>query len=674
MKTRKVVLMSLLIGLVIIFTLSADAEVNLSEDVNVVDGCVVFGSYEQWDCHIDERLIDIYNGDEPIQWIPLDSDGTKVLLVSKYPLEYLQYNKDRIDFTWKGSSIRTWLNAAFINKAFSEDERAAILTTTVETGPEKIDEKWPATPKETTQDRLFLLSYSELKKYLKDDKVELNEYVGPKSGTIFSDDNSWWLRSSGKKTDEACFVGHGKYESGWLSDWRCIRPAMWIDTSLFDWNNSMYSKLLKADQLYEDKKYAEAYEQLDSLGTYSSSEIISASIRYKYACEAYNNEEYNIAIERMQDLKDYINSHFIREGDEEETKQERNIMLQFLSVYEGIIECKYQYAVQLKEKGDILAAIDAFISTGQYKDSMVYLRECFDKEHIQYSWLTRPDAAINAGLDKEYSEKHEITGNDPHFGWSLGRFMMSGYTEVKQEGEVPVFMKTPGDSMILWFDLEQDISALNGKKELSINVDKNGSDRQFQIEKSDFGRGTLIIRHVDFRNSVSKPQIYTDYLAAHEDTGANTRIEIKEEGIYEVALDYEVRKDELIDKYFNYRISFSFEVRNGSGMFFMFDTATGSELQDYSTTADGFRIDLANSHSLSISYTRYAINQEETGLDVRKTGLCSDGDVFEKVGYYVITVTNKETNEELTKHIFVGRNADLEEYMAVDESLSKFSK
>ena len=669
MKTRNVVIL-LLIMLTFSLTSLAFAEVNMPEGVNEFDGCVIFGSYEQWDYEIDDDFY-ILDGNDPIEWIPLDSDGTKVFLVSKYPLEYMQYNKDRIDYTWKNCSLRTWLNSSFVNNAFDDNERAAILTTTVETGPEDINEKWPEIETEITQDRIFLLSYSELKKYLENDKIELNQYVWPKNGTIFTEDYSWWLRSSGKKKDEACYAGYNKKESGWLSDWRCIRPAMWIDTALFDWNNSKFSKYMKAEQLFEDKKYVEAYEQMDSLGTYSSSELESAMMRFCYAIETLESGEYDKAIERFQNLKNYIDSHF-EMG--EDTEDYRDLLRYYFGCNEYITECKYQLAMQMVDKGDLSTAINLFSSIGQYKDSMDLLRKCFEKEHIQYRWLTRPDSVVNAGLDKEYAEKNEIKGDDPHYGWSLGRFMLSGFTEVKQEGEVPIFMKSPGDDLILWFDLEQDIDALNGDKNLIINDDINGSDRQFQIEKSDFGRGALIIRHVDFRNSVSKPQIYTDYLAAHEDTGANTRIEIKEEGIYEVALDYEVRKDELIDKYFNYRISFSFEVRNGSGMFFMFDTATGSELQDYSTTADGFRIDLANSHSLSISYTRYAINQEETGLDVRKTGLCSDGDVFEKVGYYVITVTNKETNEELTKHIFVGRNADLEEYMAVDESLSKFSK
>ena len=216
---------------------------------------------------------------------------------------------------------------------------------------------------------------------------------------------------------------------------------------------------------------------------------------------------------------------------------------------------------------------------------------------------------------------------------------------------------------------------MNGDESLRINNDNNGLDQEFQFPKHDFGRGALLIRHVDFRGSDSDVQPYFDYLSAKNGTGANTVVKLNEEGIYEVALDYEIEKKAFpLSSYTDYRIYTTFEVRNGSGMFFMFDVTSGAELQDYSRTADGFRIDLANSHSLSVSYTRYALNQDETGLDVRKTGPASDGDTFEKVGYYEITVTNKETNETLTKHVFVGRAADLEDYQAVDESLAKFTK
>ena len=344
-----------------------------------------------------------------------------------------------------------------------------------------------------------------------------------------------------------------------------------------------------------------------------------------------------------------------------------------------LLESKYQQVVSLKENGDTEQAVKLLLEIGQYKDSMDLLRECFKKAHIQWSWLTQKiGSTVNAGKDTGYSKENPIDDKDPHLGWYLGRFWISGFTEERNESGRSTFIKTPGNNIILWFDLEQNIDALNNDENLSIARDINGYDQEFQIPKSDFGRGALFIRHINSQNEDTDPQEYKNYLVAHDDTGANAKVEIKEEGIYQVALDYEIAKKSKIamaniTDYYDYRISFSFEVRNGSGMFYLFDLTTESELQDYAVTNSGFRIDLANSHALSINFTRYGLNQTGTGLDVRKTALASNGDRFDKTGYYEITVTNRETNEKLTKHVFVGSDGDLEEYKEADPSiLSKF--
>ena len=678
MKKRFFIITSVILA-IILFCSVASADITPPDNVNSIGKTVVFGAYEQITSILNsngeniEQLDGIDGGPEPIQWIILAQDENKLLLLSQEPLEYMQFNTDKKDVSWASSSLRAWLNSTFFRSAFTDEEQAAILPTKITTGGETINSDWVETTEQTTDDKLFLLSHSEFKKYLHDDKVTINNYVNSKDLGVFTRNKTWWLRSTGKNKDEACFVGNSKEESGWVTDWKSIRPAMWIDISLMDWGKTRFAYLTEAKAYAEDpEKLPEAYAITDSLIPYSNTRLLSAQYRIDYAQSAIKTENYEEGINRLISAKQYINEKYSGEtmsGDKEYSK-----LIKYFELNDTLMVTKYLLAVQKKDAGEYQTAIQMFTDIGQYRDSMNQLRECFDKMHIQYSWVTGPYDTVNAGLDKEYSETNTISGNDPHFGWSLGRFMMSGFTEEKNETSVPVFMKTPGDSLVLWFNLEQDINKLNNNKDLTINSDNNGSDRQFQVAQSNFGKGMLLIRHTDFRKNVSPVQLYSDYLAAHEDTGANTKVEIKEEGIYEVALDYEIKKDELFDKYNDYRIAFKFEVRNGSGMFFLFDVATGAELQDYSRTADGFRIDLANSHSLSVSYTRYAINQAETGLDVRKTGLASDGDSFEKVGYYEITVTNKETKEELTKHIFVGRTADLEEYQALSEDLSKFSK
>lgn len=106
-------------------------------------------------------------------------------------------------------------------------------------------------------------------------------------------------------------------------------------------------------------------------------------------------------------------------------------------------------------------------------------------------------------------------------------------------------MKTVGDTVTLWFELEQDINKLDGDDMLSICGDTNGYDEYFGIEKTDMGRGTLIIRHTDYQNHTADPVIYTDYLAATATKGAAVEVKLCEEGDYEVALDYEIREDNL---------------------------------------------------------------------------------------------------------------------------------
>jgi len=76
-------------------------------------------------------------------------------------------------------------------------------------------------------------------------------------------------------------------------------------------------------------------------------------------------------------------------------------------------------------------------------------------------------SAVNTGKDNGYSGSKAIELDDPHFGWTLGRFSVSGYTRVTEDVDGdPVFLKTLGDKVTLWFTLEQDIDNLNGNDKL----------------------------------------------------------------------------------------------------------------------------------------------------------------------------------------------------------------
>jgi len=110
----------------------------------------------------------------------------------------------------------------------------------------------------------------------------------------------------------------------------------------------------------------------------------------------------------------------------------------------------------------------------------------------------------------------------------------------EDENGVPIFIKTLGDQVELWFQLEQDIDCLNGNDTLSISEDGNGFDEAFGISKTNFGRGAMVTQHTDYRNSIGTPQLYTDYLSGITASGADTTVQLFEEGDYEVALNYDV--------------------------------------------------------------------------------------------------------------------------------------
>ena len=286
---------------------------------------------------------------------------------------------------------------------------------------------------------------------------------------------------------------------------------------------------------------------------------------------------------------------------------------------------------------------------------------------------------VNAGHDTGYSRNEKITEDDPHFGWKLGSFYVDGYTRVTEnKSGDPVFLKTVGDTVTLWFELNQDINKLNGNDKLIINDDKNGYDEYFGIEKTDFGRGVLIIRHTDYRNSASSPVQYVDYLAATASKDAAVEVKLCEEGDYEVALNYEIRKNNVnifgwnpLPTYNDYRIFFRFSVRNGNCMVYPFDVVTGAELTNSSITENGFYLDLAKSRYLNIDIKKEIRRAGAEGLteDTRFNKPAKDGEVYTDEGIYVITVSNVYTNQTTTKLIYVGTDDVLKAHVTTGLSI-----
>ena len=192
----------------------------VSEDIQA-GNTISFGAYEQ-----DGNRA---NGPEPIEWLILARQQGCALLLSKYALDAMAYNKHRLDTTWESSTVRSWLNDTFYNQAFDSEERVQILCASVQTD---VMHGTNAKPGNDTQDNVFLLSCSEAEFLLgKNEKVcKATAYAKSNGANVQGDQCWWWLRTPGNyNTSAQCIDKDGAYKSNFVDlENRCIRPAIWV--------------------------------------------------------------------------------------------------------------------------------------------------------------------------------------------------------------------------------------------------------------------------------------------------------------------------------------------------------------------------------------------------------------------------------------------------------------
>ena len=350
--------------------------------------------------------------------------------------------------------------------------------------------------------------------------------------------------------------------------------------------------------------------------------------------------------------------------------------------------CYYRVVIAYKMERQLEDSKILFVTKHNYEYKEVV------EEYVVYAYCktdeTSPDATpqkrlgskINTGKDNGYSGNEPIDKDDPHYGWDIGYFYINGYTreESTQDG-TPVFLKNVGDKVTLWFHLSEDITKLHGNEKLTINEDSNGYDRGFEIEQTNFEHGTLIIQYTDAQGVAGDSIIYTDYLAANARTGANTKVQLFEEGDYVVSLNYEIKSMggafDAIASYTNYKIMFKFSIRNGNCMVYPFDTITGAELHDNAITENGFKLDMANSKYLTIDVQRSVLTVGTDGYlteDIRFNRPAKDGEAYTSEGIYTFRVSNQYTGESTTKTIYVGSNNYLRALSATEMSIAELNE
>lgn len=197
-------------------------------------GIISFGKYEQDN--------DPDNGTEPIEWIVLDVQDGKALLLSKYGLDMKQYesNKSNFQTTWEECSLRAWLNGDFIQTAFSEEEQNAILVTEVDNSASQ--SLGGLSDGNNTQDRVFLLSYYEAHEmYFSSDEARIcsptdyaianGVYWDQRFQANNRDAGQWWLRSPRFGLESAMYVYYnGDFTRNYIdAEGVAVRPALWLN-------------------------------------------------------------------------------------------------------------------------------------------------------------------------------------------------------------------------------------------------------------------------------------------------------------------------------------------------------------------------------------------------------------------------------------------------------------
>ena len=161
----------------------------------------------------------------PLKWQVLEVKNSKALVVCKKVLCNRKFDIDDSYNIWSETDLQCWLNTIFIERAFKNEEKRRIVTSTIIT---KLAREEEIIRNEETEDKIFILSFKELLDYLSKNSIDC--------------DSPYWLRDRNDDFMSSCFPVYSMeyldiHKEPYISTERKpteklgIRPAMWIDIS-----------------------------------------------------------------------------------------------------------------------------------------------------------------------------------------------------------------------------------------------------------------------------------------------------------------------------------------------------------------------------------------------------------------------------------------------------------
>lgn len=162
-----------------------------------VGDTITFGTYPQ------------FYGNEPIEWIVLETNDSDALLISRYGLDAIPYSTSLSPTTWETSYLRRWLNTTFYSSAFSEREKNQIVSSIIQT---EDNPNYSIDGGLDTVDYIFVLSRSEAERLFSGNDaracIATNHAIANGAKINQNNNHYWWfLRTPGYRGENAAYVG-----------------------------------------------------------------------------------------------------------------------------------------------------------------------------------------------------------------------------------------------------------------------------------------------------------------------------------------------------------------------------------------------------------------------------------------------------------------------------------
>ncbi|MBO5077377.1 MAG: hypothetical protein J5584_07265 [Clostridia bacterium] len=210
---------------------------------------VFFGTYPQ--SSTGERA--------PIEWRIIGREGNKVWLTSEYALDFKPFTT-AVTNNWAVCTLRQWLNDAFINNAFTNEQQNRLLTI------QESIKNWRETEEDpeylTLEYKVSLPGLSNIDQLFTTDKdriatvTDYAEALADKSYENIALKNQiakWWIANNGNIEDSAYVVSfNGEIEEFlWGNEYRFVRPLVLVALDN-DEIEELDKKTQKAEQMRKE--------------------------------------------------------------------------------------------------------------------------------------------------------------------------------------------------------------------------------------------------------------------------------------------------------------------------------------------------------------------------------------------------------------------------------------